>query len=124
MAAPPAPVPARGGLHDVHPVDYSAVALKGVIEKVPYVAEHIEDIGDVITGCAMHINQMNMNASRLIVNRAGWLRLGLHPRSDHQPLLLLRPAGHLYRGQRHHRWPVQGGHRQRLRVHDRLLYPL
>ena len=34
-------------------------------------AEHIEDIGDVITGCAMHINQMNMNASRLIVNRAG-----------------------------------------------------
>ena len=61
----------KGGLHDVHPVDYSAVALKGVIEKVPYVAEHIEDIGDVITGCAMHINQMNMNASRLIVNRAG-----------------------------------------------------
>jgi acetyl-CoA acyltransferase len=61
----------KGGLHDVHPVDYSAAALKGVIEKVPYVAEHIEDIGDVITGCAMHINQMNMNASRLIVNRAG-----------------------------------------------------
>jgi acetyl-CoA acyltransferase len=61
----------KGGLANVHPVDYSAVALKGVIEKVPYVAEHIEDIGDVITGCAMHINQMNMNASRLIVNRAG-----------------------------------------------------
>ena len=61
----------KGGLHDVHPVDYSAVALKGVIDKVPYVAEHIEDIGDVITGCAMHINEMNMNASRLIVNRAG-----------------------------------------------------
>ncbi len=61
----------KGGLANVHPVDFSAVALKGVIEKVPYVAEHLEDIGDVITGCAMHINQMNLNASRLIVNRAG-----------------------------------------------------
>ena len=61
----------KGGLHDVHPVDYSAECLKGVIAKVPYVEEHPEVIGDVITGCAMHINQMNMNASRLIVNRAG-----------------------------------------------------
>ena len=61
----------KGGLHDVHPVDYSAECLKGVIAKVPYVEEHPEIIGDVITGCAMHINQMNMNASRLIVNRAG-----------------------------------------------------
>ena len=58
----------KGGLHDVHPVDYSAECLKGVIAKVPYVEEHPEVIGDVITGCAMHINQMNMNASRLIVN--------------------------------------------------------
>lgn len=61
----------KGGLHDVHPIEFSAVCLKGVINKVPYVAEHIEDIGDVVTGCAMHINQMNLNASRLIVNRAG-----------------------------------------------------
>ncbi|MCI8537590.1 MAG: thiolase family protein [Oscillospiraceae bacterium] len=61
----------KGGLADVHPVDFSAACLKGVIAKVPYVAEHPEVIGDVITGCAMHINQMNMNASRLIVNRAG-----------------------------------------------------
>ena len=43
----------KGGLHDVHPVDYSAECLKGVIAKVPYVEEHPEVIGDVITGCAM-----------------------------------------------------------------------
>ncbi len=61
----------KGGLADMHPVDFAAQCLNGVIAKVPYVKEHPEDIGDVITGCAMHINQMNMNASRLIVNRAG-----------------------------------------------------
>ena len=61
----------KGGLADVHPIDYSAACLNGVIAKVPYVAENPTVIGDVITGCAMHINQMNMNASRLIVNRAG-----------------------------------------------------
>ena len=61
----------KGGLADVHPVDYSAECLKGVIAQVPYIQENPAEIGDVITGCAMHINQMNMNASRLIVNRAG-----------------------------------------------------
>ena len=60
----------KGGLADMHPIDYAAVALKGVIEKVPYVAEHPEEIGDVITGCAMAINELNLNAGRLIVNRA------------------------------------------------------
>ena len=60
----------KGGLADMHPIDYAAVALKGVIEKVPYVAEHPEEIGDVITGCAKAINQLNLNAGRLIVNRA------------------------------------------------------
>ena len=59
------------GFTDVHPIEFSAECLKGVINKVPYVAEHVEDIGDVITGCAMHINEMNLNVSRLIVNRAG-----------------------------------------------------
>ena len=43
----------KGGLADMHPIDYAAQALKGVIAKVPYIQEHPEEIGDVITGCAM-----------------------------------------------------------------------
>ena len=61
----------KGGLADVHPIDYAAACLKGVIAKVPYIEEHPEEIGDVITGCAMAINELNLNAGRLIVNRAG-----------------------------------------------------
>ena len=61
----------KGGLADVHPIDYAAACLKGVIAKVPYIEQHPEEIGDVITGCAMAINELNLNAGRLIVNRAG-----------------------------------------------------
>ena len=60
----------KGGLADMHPIDYAAQALKGVIAKVPYIQQHPEEIGDVITGCAMAINELNLNAGRLIVNRA------------------------------------------------------
>ena len=60
----------KAGLADMHPIDYAAQALKGVIAKVPYIQEHPEEIGDVITGCAMAINELNLNAGRLIVNRA------------------------------------------------------
>ena len=58
----------KGGLADMHPVDYAAQALKGVLAKVPQVTPDM--IGDVITGCAMPINELNLNTSRLIVNRA------------------------------------------------------
>ena len=50
------------------PVDYAAQALKGVLAKVPQVTPDM--IGDVITGCAMPVNELNLNTSRLIVNRA------------------------------------------------------
>ena len=30
----------KGGLADMHPIDYAAQALKGVIAKVPYIQEH------------------------------------------------------------------------------------
>ena len=59
----------KGGLADVNPIDYAAACLKGVIAKVPYIEQHPEEIGDVVTGCAMAINELNLNASRLIVNR-------------------------------------------------------
>lgn len=58
----------KGGLAGTNPIDYAAQTLKGVIAKVPQLKP--EMIDDVITGCAMAINELNMNASRLIVNRA------------------------------------------------------
>ena len=58
----------KGGLADMHPVDFAAQALKGVLAKVPQITPDM--IGDVITGCAMPINELNLNTSRLIVNRA------------------------------------------------------
>ncbi len=59
----------KGGLATTNPIDYAAQTLNGVIARVPQLKP--EMIDDVITGCAMAINELNMNASRLIVNRAG-----------------------------------------------------
>ncbi len=58
----------KGGFANTHPVDFAAQTLKGVLAKVPQLKP--EMIGDVITGCAMPINELNLNTSRLIVNRA------------------------------------------------------
>jgi len=58
----------KGGLAYTHPVDYSAQTLKGVLAKIP--ALRPEMIDDVIVGCAMPTNQLNLNTARLIVNRA------------------------------------------------------
>lgn len=59
----------KGGFAEMHPVDYAAQALKGVLDRVP--ALKPEKIDDVIVGCAMPINQLDMNAGRMIVKRAG-----------------------------------------------------
>ena len=58
----------KGGLAFTNPVDYSAQALRGVLSRVPQLKP--EKIDDVIVGCAMPTNQLNMNTARLIVNRA------------------------------------------------------
>ena len=58
----------KGGLAHTHPVDYAAQALKGVLARVPQLPP--EQIDDVIVGCAMPRNQLDMNTARLIVNRA------------------------------------------------------
>ncbi|AWW25926.1 thiolase family protein [Eubacteriaceae bacterium ES2] len=58
----------KGGFANSHPINYAAQTLKGVLSKVPQINPEI--IGDVITGCAMPINEAHMNISRLIVNRA------------------------------------------------------
>jgi acetyl-CoA acyltransferase len=59
----------KGSFANMHPVDYTAQALNGVLARVP--ALKPEMIDDVIVGCAMPINQLNMNVARLVVNRAG-----------------------------------------------------
>jgi acetyl-CoA acyltransferase len=59
----------KGGFANTHPIDYTAQTLKGVLAKVPALKPELID--DVITGCAMAINELNLNTSRLIVNRAG-----------------------------------------------------
>lgn len=58
----------KGSFADMHPIDYAAQVLKGVLDQVPQLDR--TEIGDVITGCAMPVNELNMNTSRLIVNRA------------------------------------------------------
>lgn len=58
----------KGSFANMHPVDYAAQTLKGVLNKVPEL--NPEQIDDVIVGCAMPINQLNMNTARLIINRA------------------------------------------------------
>ncbi len=58
----------KGSFANSHPVNYAAQTLRGVLDTVPQVKP--EMIGDVITGCAFQINELSLNASRLIVNRA------------------------------------------------------
>lgn len=58
----------KGPLAAMHPVDYAAQTLRGVLAKVPQVDP--ADIGDVIVGCAFPLNHLSMNTARLIVDRA------------------------------------------------------
>ena len=58
----------KGGLSQMHPIEYSAQTLKGVLAQIPQLDPALID--DVITGCASPTNEMSMNVSRLIVNRA------------------------------------------------------
>jgi acetyl-CoA acyltransferase len=59
----------KGSFANMHPIEYTAQTLTGVLSRVP--ALKPEMIDDVIVGCAMAINQLNLNVARLVVNRAG-----------------------------------------------------
>lgn len=59
----------KGSFAHVHPVEYGAQALLGVLSQVPQLKA--EDIGDVIVGCAMPFGVQGANMARLIVQRAG-----------------------------------------------------
>lgn len=58
----------KGALSAVHPVEFGAQALKGVLAQIPQL--DAKEIGDVITGCAMPFGAQGGNLSRLIVQRA------------------------------------------------------
>ena len=59
----------KGPLAQMNPIDYAAQTLNGVLAKIPQLDP--AEIGDVICGCAFALRELNMNAGRLIVNRAG-----------------------------------------------------
>jgi acetyl-CoA acyltransferase len=52
----------------MHPIEYGAQVLKGVLARVPQLDP--AEIEDVIVGCAMQFGETSMNIARLIVNRA------------------------------------------------------
>lgn len=58
----------KGGFANTNPIDFAADTLIGVLKKIPQLSP--SRIDDVITGCAFPLNELNMNAGRLIVNRA------------------------------------------------------
>jgi len=59
----------KGSFVNIHPVEYTAQTLKGVLDKVPELDPG--DIEDVVIGCAQPINELNLNFGRLVPQRAG-----------------------------------------------------
>ena len=59
----------KGALARSHPIDWSAQVLRGVLDRVPELDPG--EIADVIVGCAMPVRGLNLNAARLITQRAG-----------------------------------------------------
>ena len=59
----------KGVFRDVHPVDFGAEVLKGVLERVPELKA--EDIDDIILGNAFPEGAQGENIARLIALRAG-----------------------------------------------------
>lgn len=59
----------KGALARSHPIDWSAQVLCGVLDRVPELDPG--EIADVIVGCAMPVRGLNLNAARLITQRAG-----------------------------------------------------
>jgi len=60
----------KGSFANLHPVEYGAQALSGVVGRVPGLAR--EAIGDVVVGRAMPFGVQGWNIARLLVHRAGF----------------------------------------------------
>lgn len=58
----------KGGLSRAHPIDWSAQVLEGVLRRAPQLSP--EEISDLVVGCAMPVKGLNLNAARLIAQRA------------------------------------------------------
>lgn len=59
----------KGYLREMHPADYAATVLNGVLEKLPQVDK--KDIEDLIVGCSKPEKAQAANLSRVIALRAG-----------------------------------------------------
>lgn len=59
----------KGGMAKVNPVEFGALTLRGVLDRVPQLDPM--EIDDVIVGCAMPKGVQDMNMARLIAQRAG-----------------------------------------------------
>lgn len=59
----------KGSFAGMHPLDFTAQTLNGVLKKVPELP--VEMIDDVILGCAEPTRQLDYNAGRVVVQRAG-----------------------------------------------------
>lgn len=53
----------------VHPIEWGAKTLEGVLDKVPQLPR--EDVDDVLVGCARTVNKCAKNVARLLCLRAG-----------------------------------------------------
>ena len=58
----------RGAFSQIHPLEYTAQTLKGVLEKLPGL--DVNTIDDLIVGTAGPYNELGWNIARLIVHRA------------------------------------------------------
>ena len=58
----------KGSFAKMHPIEYGAQVLKGVLARVPQLDPN--DIEDVIMGCAMQFGETSMNVAQLVANRA------------------------------------------------------
>lgn len=59
----------KGSLKGEHPVDYAAAVIAGLLKKVPQV--NLEEIDDVVLGCAKPEGVQGYNPSRQVAQRAG-----------------------------------------------------
>lgn len=60
----------KGSFRDLHPVDFGAQALRGLVDRLAGLDPG--EIDDVIVGCAMPYGVQGWNISRLILQRAGF----------------------------------------------------
>ncbi len=59
----------KGSFAGMHPLDFTAQTLNGVLAKIPELPP--EEIDDVIVGCAEPTRQLDYNCGRTVVQRAG-----------------------------------------------------